>query len=339
MASPIFDNTFNVRCCHLTIRNTDMTSEQEDIIKTENWTVNMNILDNIRLKYQDLIGKIKVSFDIDVCVKCFGTKMDFNNVSPTGDYIKCKCLNCSEELTFALLPGRDGSGIVNGLDEIIQLMRSIRRPVDDAFWEQDSGNTFIVENINNAEESAPNETLVKIAGQNIDPKTDLGEVFTEFSTVPFVSENGNFFVNEFCVIVSFQPDDLERVIFCLSVDKSLIGSYLENEAGVVITLEDGEEIECTYFGELGINEISVGAFCPINVNKPNLDVNIDPKHFMISVQSPDELINSKYTKLETIPIVKIQVQGSEASYAFIPNPNFTEFPAKYLFMEHLKAFK
>jgi len=283
-------------------------SVQEDIIKKENWTLNLKILDSIRLKYQALIGMIKTSFDLDVCPKCSGKKIDFNDISPTGDYIICKCTHCSEELAYTLLPGKDGSGIVSGYQEILQLMSSFRNPIDDDFWKQDSGNTFIVEPIINAEESAKDEKLVKIGGQNIDPETNLGEVFTEFSKIPFVSENGRFYINEFCIILSFQPDDLERVIFCLSVDPFLIGSYLENEVGVVITLEDGEEIGCSYFGELGIKEIPVGAFCPINVNNPDLDINIDPDRFMISVQSPDELINSKYTKLETIPIVKIQVR-------------------------------
>lgn len=180
------------------------------------------------------------------------------------------------------------------------------------------------------------DALVKIQWNNINEETGYGEKCTDFSSTPFITENSEFKFVEFCMIGAISEEQ-EQKFFCLIVEPAAIGNLVNGEVGVIINLTDGTKVECTNFGEVTIDETSFGTFSPINIKNPNIDVKIDG--FSISVSSPEEVIEANWAKLETTPVLRIRVQGSESYKDYIPNPNFMDFPAQNLFIEHLKAIK
>lgn len=180
------------------------------------------------------------------------------------------------------------------------------------------------------------DALVKIQWDNIDEETGYGEKCTDFSNAPFITENSEYKFVEFCMIVAISEEQ-EQKFFCLIVEPAAIGNLVNGEVGVIITLTDGTKVECTHFGEVTIDETPFGTFSPINVKNPNLDVKIDGLN--ISVNSPEEVIESNWRTLATTSVARIRVQGSTNHKDYIPNPNFKDFPAQNLFIEHLKAIK
>lgn len=180
------------------------------------------------------------------------------------------------------------------------------------------------------------DELVKIQWDNINEETGFGEKCTDFSNAPFITENSGFKFIKFCMIGAISEAQ-EQKFFCLIVEPEAVGNLVNGEVGVIINLADGTKVECTNFGEVTIDETPFGTFSPINIKNPNIDVKVDG--FSISVGSPEEVIEANWAKLATTPVARIRVQGSANHKDYIPNPDFSDFPAQNLFIEHLKAIK
>jgi hypothetical protein len=314
-----------------------MTAYNEEVEKKENWIMNMRILDEIRSKYRPLLKIIENTYTVKVCFHCSGQKMEFSNVSSTGQSITCKCVNCSKEQKFTILPKKSGSEVVERLNEIKQLMGSFRKPVDDNFWKEDVDTTFIVGIINNSEEHSSGSSFVELAYSSLDQETGEGDLLTTPSHSPFISENEKYTIEEFCMIVGLRSDEQTQKFFCLKVNNEGIGNFQNNKVGIIIKTIEGIKIDFSAFGNIENGDVPYTCFSPINLQNPDIDVKIEG--FSISTSSPQDGIDKKWEILETIPIDRIQTHGSEGVQNFVPNPDFTDFPAQNLFIEHLKALK
>jgi hypothetical protein len=191
-------------------------------------------------------------------------------------------------------------------------------------------------------EFASNGSKVKVSFDNINEETGVREINTENSITSFITKDGEFAIEDFFIVKSINKDQ-EQKLFLLSVHITAVGKINYGDAAVIVTLADGTVIECTCFSDEEFKEQNFdsgfegGMFSLINIQDPDLDVNIDS--FSIGVSDPEKLIESNWGKLATTPVANIRVLGSEDYRDFIPNPNFTDFPAQNLFIEHLKALK
>jgi hypothetical protein len=91
-----------------------------------------------------LISNIISTYYISRCPKCGEKSMDLLSVSPTGQSIEYKCLNCSKKIIAKLIPEKDGSIIANQFSRIRSQIASMEGPFDDEFKRQDVHCTFQV---------------------------------------------------------------------------------------------------------------------------------------------------------------------------------------------------
>lgn len=119
----------------------------------ENMKANLKIVDDIQIKYRSLAKIIEITYEIKVCPKCNERKMEFSNVSTSGQFITCQCFHCSKVQTFKLLLGKNGLEVIKRRDEIKSLMESFILPVDEDFYKIDIDNTFMMNTVSDSESS------------------------------------------------------------------------------------------------------------------------------------------------------------------------------------------
>lgn len=137
------------------------------------------------------------------------------------------------------------------------------------------------------------------------------------------------------MIIALRSEEETQKMICLLADNPGIGHFKQNKVGVTVTTIDGTNIDFTSFGTFEISDIPVTGFAPIDLENPDIDVFIDGG--MIGVSGPQKGIDDKWEILATTPISSMFVKGDQGAYKFVPNPDFKDFPAQNLFIEHLKA--
>ena len=259
------------------------------------------------------------------------------NVSESGNSISCKCVNCSKEQNLMIQSNKNGTEVVNRLNEIKAMMGSFKRPVDEASWREDVDSTFNVVSVNKPESTISLDTHVELAIDSIDPETGEGDLLTCSSKASFISENGKYKIEEFCIIKAVRSEEQTQTMFCILADNPGIGGFRDNEVGVIVTTLDGKKIEFSSFGRFEINDVPYYGFSPINLRNPEIDIFIEGT--MFGASSPQVAIDAKWQKLGNTPVINMEVHGTEGVMNFLPNPDFMEFPVKSLFIEHLNALK
>ena len=128
------------------IKTTKMDDSYQKMLQ-DNMNVNLKIVDAIRIKFRSLIKIVETTYELKVCPKCHENKMNLSNSSPTGDFITCECFHCFKVQRFKLLSGKDGSDVVIRLNEIKQLWKTFKSPVDEDFYKIDIDNTFVINTV------------------------------------------------------------------------------------------------------------------------------------------------------------------------------------------------
>lgn len=177
---------------------------------------------------------------------------------------------------------------------------------------------------------------IELAINNVDPEKGEGEILTTPTTSPFISIDCKYVVNKFCLIMGVSSESTNQIFLCLLDEDFGTGSFENSEVGIIVTAIDKSKIEFAFFGQMQIDDDKdYLCFSPINPRNPDLEVMVDD--FSFGVSDPQLSINSKWLKLATIPINKIQIKGSSDIRDFIPNPESSIFPPQDLFIEHLKS--
>jgi len=177
---------------------------------------------------------------------------------------------------------------------------------------------------------------VELAVNSVDPKNGSGNLLTSFTFGSFISEDGEMLIPECCIIVGVQLDHQAQTFFCIiNPDGEEYFIFQQNEVELVITTVDGIKIEMVYFGKIQLEGVSFAIFTPLNSKNPSIDLKIDGS--MFSITNPQDVINAIWNKLRITPIEKMQFPDGDELLTYIPNPDFTDFPAQNLFIEHLKC--
>lgn len=177
--------------------------------------------------------------------------------------------------------------------------------------------------------------IIELMHNSYDPDKGEGDILTTPSEDAFISENGEIKIEDFLMIIAVRTEEQTQKMFCLLADNTGIGHFMQNEVGVTITTIDGTDIDFTSFGTFEINDIHVTGFAPIDLENPDIDILFDDG--IMGVTSPQKGIDDKWDILATTPITAMIVKGAEGVHKFIPNPDYKDFPAQNLFIEHLKA--
>lgn len=175
--------------------------------------------------------------------------------------------------------------------------------------------------------------IIEIAITNIYPETGNGEILTTPTLSPFISLDDEYLVSEFCMILEVNSGDTNQIYLCLLDEDFGTGNFENNEIGVIVTTVDKTKIEFDFFGQIQIDGKYYLCFSFLNPRNPYIEIMVDD--FSLGATDPQVSINSKWSKLASTSINKIQIQGSSDIQDFIPNPEYSIFPMQDLFIEHL----
>lgn len=106
--------------------------------------VNYEILTAVRSRYKLLKVIITSSYALKVCPKCYENHMDLLTVSPAGQSIEYKCINCNKKLTSKLLPNKDSTEAVKLFNEIKGKLTLLEGPLSNELYHEDAYSDFHV---------------------------------------------------------------------------------------------------------------------------------------------------------------------------------------------------
>ena len=153
---------------------------------------------------------------------------------------------------------------------------------------------------------------------------------TEVANAVFLMEGSDY--EEYMGICS-SP----QISFCLAEEDSVIsfsiftyrfyGSCLsELEGKALIKLRDGTLMDCVQKSPTDCSENPGAIYLAVSRE-------------LLEKSDAMRVLKKNYEKLANVPVEKIRIYGTEGYQDYVPNPKFTQFPARNLFIEHLKALK
>lgn len=178
------------------------------------------------------------------------------------------------------------------------------------------------------------EKFVKLAMNSIDHETGTGDLLTYSSFSPFIAEKGSFKIEEFCMILGLRSDQESQRFFCLSLAN--LNKLQDNCYEIVVTTIDGVHIKFTPFGYIEINDSAFTVFAPLDLKNPDVGLNM---HGGMMSTYPQAAPDAKWSKLAVDAVSKIRILCENTFQDLIPNPDFQDFPARNIFIEHISTLQ
>jgi len=117
---------------------------------------NETLFNGIQKNYRLLIEIVISSYDLKVCPKCQGVKMELQTVSENGQSVEYSCISCNNKIYSKVIPGKDGTKAYSKIQEIKRMLTILVKNSGNKIFYRQINNSFIV---NTAVYGAKGETL------------------------------------------------------------------------------------------------------------------------------------------------------------------------------------